>query len=496
MLGDKVKAMVEQKKLVADELIVEVLHKIISEKGPNKNILIDGFPRTLSQAVTFESIVGECAVVVYLTTKEEVLAKRLEKKGEETKAAGYSQGEIKKRIEEYMIKAQPVVDYYTRLGKLRTVDCSGSILDVNVALQKALFPQLFFVIGPKSSGKTEVDSYLTRLSGSKTIHFSDWASKFPTTPPHILLTEFLKSLHADPCMRITIHGFPTDLDQFKSWLLLSNGTGEPIKIIYLKATEGRCMMNNHHDSTTSTLKSLKEFYQTATPLLTYAKSKGLLAEITNSEDTPLEDILRQVKPLLMPEVVLARAQENSEPSQKELENLVRTMESKGFLHIDAEYMEHQEIVRKTKLGCEISQLRGSGHRPNSMKIMVDLFRKFVYPAASGCKKFILTGFPSTVEELHFFEQECADISCEFYFGQLTEFSASETTLETYMQAAGKLVALSRFDAACLDSYIGNQLQYVLVAGASGAGKTTAAKRLEKLGFLFMDLEIIGEDVKK
>ena len=46
------------------------------------------------------------------------------------------------------------MELYKKFGKVRWIDAFGSVQDVYEQTKKAMLPEVFFVIGPKCSGKS------------------------------------------------------------------------------------------------------------------------------------------------------------------------------------------------------------------------------------------------------------------------------------------------------------------------------------------------------
>ena len=56
-IGKKIEKIINAGQLVGDDIIIQIVEKIISEKiVNNKGILFDGFPRNLDQAKAFEDL--------------------------------------------------------------------------------------------------------------------------------------------------------------------------------------------------------------------------------------------------------------------------------------------------------------------------------------------------------------------------------------------------------------------------------------------------------
>lgn len=80
-VGKKVKAVLDAGNLVSDELVVEMIQIRLSEKDCEKGFILDGFPRTESQAAALDTILEKMGRrirrVVSLEVDEEELVARI-----------------------------------------------------------------------------------------------------------------------------------------------------------------------------------------------------------------------------------------------------------------------------------------------------------------------------------------------------------------------------------------------------------------------------------
>jgi len=92
--------------------------------------LIDGFPRKMDQALKFDEEVCLSSLILFYTTTEEVMLKRLLKRGETSGREDDNEESIKKRFHVYKETTMPVVEYYDKQGKVAKVDSSPSVDEV------------------------------------------------------------------------------------------------------------------------------------------------------------------------------------------------------------------------------------------------------------------------------------------------------------------------------------------------------------------------------
>ena len=168
-LGKKAKSYMDQGLLVPDELTLELIMDRFQNPDCANGYVLDGFPRTIPQAealtaalekngetidyainveVPDENIVtrmsgrraclacGATYHVVYAPTKTEGVCDRC---GEKLVLRDDEKPEtVKKRLDVYHSQTQPLIDYYTKQGKLVEVDGTQNVDAVFDAIVKIL----------------------------------------------------------------------------------------------------------------------------------------------------------------------------------------------------------------------------------------------------------------------------------------------------------------------------------------------------------------------
>lgn len=94
------------------------------------HFLIDGFPRKMDQAHMFEKVVCLSSLILFYTTTEEVMLKRLLKRGETSGREDDNEESIKKRFQVYKDTTMPVIEHYDKLQKVAQIDSSPSVDEV------------------------------------------------------------------------------------------------------------------------------------------------------------------------------------------------------------------------------------------------------------------------------------------------------------------------------------------------------------------------------
>ena len=147
-VGKKAKAIMDAGNLVSDDVVAAIVEERIEEADCANGFLLDGFPRTVTQAEMLDAMLEKKGigvdVVIELKVDEAALIERLRSRIAETKARGEelrkddNEETFKKRLEVYREQTAPLIPYYEKQGKLKAVDGMGSIEAVSAAIDGIL----------------------------------------------------------------------------------------------------------------------------------------------------------------------------------------------------------------------------------------------------------------------------------------------------------------------------------------------------------------------
>ena len=158
-LGKNIKELIDNGKLIDDELMLKLLKEKISSLNTN-GIIFDGFPRTVRQAEMLDELLKEMNQkidkVIYLEVDKEVALKRATGRvtcpncgsiyniyfdnikdnkcnncgNELSKRMDDTEDKFNTRFDTYLSNTKPVIDYYQNSGLLNTVSSMGDKLDI------------------------------------------------------------------------------------------------------------------------------------------------------------------------------------------------------------------------------------------------------------------------------------------------------------------------------------------------------------------------------
>lgn len=129
-LGRRATEYMNSGRLVPDDLVHALVAERLAEPDCQRGYLLDGFPRTLTQAEGLDELLVEHGsgldVVIDLEVSQEVLVDRLSGRGREDD----SEEVVRERLRQYDKLTKPLTDYYRGRGILRAVDGVGTTDEV------------------------------------------------------------------------------------------------------------------------------------------------------------------------------------------------------------------------------------------------------------------------------------------------------------------------------------------------------------------------------
>ncbi len=166
-LGRKAQAYMDRGELVPDDLVIEMMLQAI--KASPKGYVLDGFPRTLGQAIALDNALskdgGRLDAVIYLDVNDTIIEDRMSGRRScptcgavyhirnlKPKKAGFCDHDgtplvqrpddelevVKRRLITYHEQTRPLVDYYRSKGLLYEVDANDGADVVDVRLRRII----------------------------------------------------------------------------------------------------------------------------------------------------------------------------------------------------------------------------------------------------------------------------------------------------------------------------------------------------------------------
>ena len=147
-IGRQVADIMARGALCPDEIVVGIVEGRIQEPDAHKGFILDGFPRTVPQAVALDRMLQRHGVsldaVIELRVDEAALMRRIESRIADMKARGEALRHddnaeaLRQRLIAFREQTAPLIAYYQLQGVLRTVDGMAQIPEVTAAIDKVL----------------------------------------------------------------------------------------------------------------------------------------------------------------------------------------------------------------------------------------------------------------------------------------------------------------------------------------------------------------------
>ena len=134
-LGKKAKALIDSGSLVPDDVVEGMIAQAFGKYKDVDGFLLDGFPRTISQAMDLDEMLEardeEVTGVISLMIPDEVVKERIAHRALLEGRADDARDEVvNNRIVTYHHQTEPLIDYYKDRQKYHEVDSLGTIAQV------------------------------------------------------------------------------------------------------------------------------------------------------------------------------------------------------------------------------------------------------------------------------------------------------------------------------------------------------------------------------
>jgi adenylate kinase len=168
--GRRAKAVMERGDLVSDDIVVAIIAERLERPDVAQGFVLDGFPRNVAQAEALDEMLQSKAMkldgVIEMKVDDEALVERISGRfscaecgktyhdrfdppktpgvcdacgsTQFVRRADDNEETVRSRLEVYNRQTSPLVEYYGRQGKLRTVDGMASMDEVTQQLEEVL----------------------------------------------------------------------------------------------------------------------------------------------------------------------------------------------------------------------------------------------------------------------------------------------------------------------------------------------------------------------
>ncbi|KAJ3096339.1 hypothetical protein HDU97_006012 [Phlyctochytrium planicorne] len=442
-------ALMKEGKIVPMEVTISLLREAMEKEPSASGFLIDGFPRQLDQAKAFEATIAPCRFVLFFECPEDILEKRLLKRGETSGRADDNITTIKKRFKTFVDTSMPVVEYFRRVGKCVTIssvpppdqvykEAKSYFDDESKALSlPILHKNLIFVLGGPGSGKgtqcakMAKDYHYAHLSTGDLLRAElengteigkvcgDLMKEGKIVPMDIVLGLLRSAIVANiDAPGILIDGFPRALDQaqrFETTLAKPNLVlffHCPLDTLEARLLERGKTSGRADDNLETIRKRFKTFEEQSVPVVEHYGGDVVKIESTKTVDDVYADVRH-----VLDQRAAARPFDGENivfvlggPGSGKGTQCDRLVETLHFAHLSTGDLLRDEVKKGTPLGLELEGIMKEG-KLIPLDVTLRLLVSAMEEKRGQHPGYLIDGFPRNMEQAIEFEKAIG--ACKF-----------------------------------------------------------------------------------
>ena len=133
-IGKKIISYMNEGKFVDDEIVNNLMKKVVFDSSKKGKLIFDGYPRTIEQAKNLDLLLTESKqkidFIFFLKVSKETIIQRIEKRKVEEKRGDDDLDTILKRYDTYMETTKPVLNFYSKNPNFHEIDGSQKIDEI------------------------------------------------------------------------------------------------------------------------------------------------------------------------------------------------------------------------------------------------------------------------------------------------------------------------------------------------------------------------------
>jgi adenylate kinase len=142
-LGERVQTILDNGDLVPDDVTIEVVRGRLAQDDTANGFVLDGFPRTLTQAEALDRVLaeldrGELCAVLDFQVSDEIALRRLLGRARVEGRSDDTPDKIQHRLDVYHELTEPLVEYYRTRGLLVGIHADRTVEEVFAEVQQVL----------------------------------------------------------------------------------------------------------------------------------------------------------------------------------------------------------------------------------------------------------------------------------------------------------------------------------------------------------------------
>ena len=141
-IGKDIEDIISKGNFATDEIVNELIKKVVFDPDMKNKLIFDGYPRSLSQAKNLDLILSnsnqKIDYIFFLNVKKDTIIERIEKRKILEKRSDDNLRTILKRYETYMETTKPVLDFYSKNSNFYEIDGTEKIDEISSKIEQIL----------------------------------------------------------------------------------------------------------------------------------------------------------------------------------------------------------------------------------------------------------------------------------------------------------------------------------------------------------------------
>ena len=138
-IGRKIINDMDDGKFVNDDIVNQLIQKVIFDPANKNRLIFDGYPRSLSQAKNLDILLKnsdqKIDFIFFLNVNKDTIVKRIEKRKVLENRTDDDLDIILKRYDKYMETTNPVLDFYSKNPNFYEIDGSLKIEQITAKIE-------------------------------------------------------------------------------------------------------------------------------------------------------------------------------------------------------------------------------------------------------------------------------------------------------------------------------------------------------------------------
>ena len=141
-IGKNIENIISKGDFATDDIVNELIKKIIFDPQKKNKLIFDGYPRSLNQAKNLDLLLHKSNqkinFIFYLNVIKETIIKRIEKRKILEKRSDDNLSTILRRYDTYMETTKPVLDFYSKNPNFYEINGDAKIEEISSKIEQIL----------------------------------------------------------------------------------------------------------------------------------------------------------------------------------------------------------------------------------------------------------------------------------------------------------------------------------------------------------------------